>query len=193
MLRKQPASESGAAPCCSPRLRRQSNRPARHLRARRLGVSAVRRPGPPVRSVAAPTICVGRPHRPDFPWRSACRVEPPASPHGLQLRQARSGRRLMPRRRCLDWGAPGCLGWSTASRCRPCATRRKAARNFDTTVAAVALSTWRSTHGDWCPGWKRPGHPATDLTAEHGPHRVGSGRVASVLCRSCNAAKRDRG
>lgn len=74
-----------------------------------------------------------------------------------------------------------------------CARRRKARRNADARPAAEMVVAWRELHGDWCPGWKRPGHPATDLTAEHGPHRVGSGRVASVLCRSCNAAKRDRG
>ena len=96
----------------------------------------------------------------------------------------------VPRRRRLDAGSPGCAPHTdSGSRCDPCRRRRKSARNADRTVAAEAVAGWRATHGDWCPGWRRPGHPATDLTAEHGPNPVGSRRVHTVLCRSCNSRK----
>ncbi len=94
----------------------------------------------------------------------------------------------MPLRQCLDCGV-----WSSTSRCPRCKRRRKARRNADRRVAADVVAAWRAEHGDWCPGWRRPGHAASDLTAEHGANEVGSGKVAGVLCRSCNSAKRDRG
>ena len=95
-----------------------------------------------------------------------------------------------PRRRCLDAGSPGCATYTTSgSRCDTCRRRRKSARNADRTVAAQAVAAWRAVHGDWCPGWRRPGHPAADLTAEHGPNPVGSRRVQTILCRSCNSRK----
>lgn len=59
---------------------------------------------------------------------------------------------------------------------------------------ADAVTEHRRRHGDWCPGWRRPAHPATDLTADH-PHSVAAGgderQPLAVLCRSCNGAKGD--
>ncbi|NWO17425.1 MAG: hypothetical protein HLX46_11490 [Corynebacterium sp.] len=55
---------------------------------------------------------------------------------------------------------------------------------------AEAVRQWRAQHGDWCPGYKREPHAATDLTAEHiAPvaDTLTSGGVLTVLCRSCNS------
>lgn len=44
-------------------------------------------------------------------------------------------------------------------------------------------------YGDWCPGYRREAHAATDLTLDH----VIAGTLAGgtqVLCRSCNDRKR---
>lgn len=55
---------------------------------------------------------------------------------------------------------------------------------------AAVIAAWRSAHGDLCPGYKRPPHPANNLTAEHltpvGDGGDQSGPL-SVLCRSCNS------
>lgn len=54
----------------------------------------------------------------------------------------------------------------------------------------AAVAQWRATHGNICPGHKRPPHPASDLTAQHG-HALAEGGSAAqpltVLCRSCNS------
>lgn len=56
----------------------------------------------------------------------------------------------------------------------------------------AVVTAWRLTYGDWCPGFNRPGHPASDLCADHivsvtdGGHEAGP---LSVLCRRCNSAK----
>jgi 5-methylcytosine-specific restriction protein A len=56
------------------------------------------------------------------------------------------------------------------------------------------VATWRRDYGDVCPGWHRPPHPATDLTADH-LLPVGAGGMEAgplgVLCRVCNGAKQD--
>ena len=60
---------------------------------------------------------------------------------------------------------------------------------------AEAVREWRAEHGDWCPGWQRPPHPATDLTADHLVSFAVSGDEHGelvVLCRSCNSSKSDR-
>ena len=56
------------------------------------------------------------------------------------------------------------------------------------------LRAWRGEHGDWCPGYRRPAHRASDLTVDHvvplaaggAPFDIGN---TSVLCRSCNSTK----
>jgi 5-methylcytosine-specific restriction protein A len=61
---------------------------------------------------------------------------------------------------------------------------------------AVAVAQHRARWGDWCPGWRRPGHIAADLTADH-PTSVARGGdergPLEVLCHSCNSAKSDDG
>lgn len=57
---------------------------------------------------------------------------------------------------------------------------------------ADTVRAWRAEHGDWCPGWQRPPHPATDLTADHIVAFAVNGDEAgelTVLCRSCNGRK----
>lgn len=53
-----------------------------------------------------------------------------------------------------------------------------------------AVAAWRATHGDVCPGYRRPPHPAWDLTAQHA-HALADGgdpgQPLVVLCRSCNS------
>lgn len=55
---------------------------------------------------------------------------------------------------------------------------------------AAVVAEWRQRHGDWCPGYGVPPHPATDLTAQHGDALVeggDAGQVLTVLCRACNS------
>lgn len=102
-------------------------------------------------------------------------------------------------RRCLDCPAlieqgPRC------PRCtRPVERARTQAKrqvrpytNAERVRRAEAVDRWRAEHGDWCPGWRRPAHPATDLTADH-VVAVGAGGSEqgslAVLCRRCNGTK----
>ena len=61
-------------------------------------------------------------------------------------------------------------------------------------LSARVLRAWRGQHGDWCPGYGRDPHPASDLTADHvvplaaGGAPLDRGNLA-VLCRSCNSTK----
>ena len=55
---------------------------------------------------------------------------------------------------------------------------------------AATVRAWRNRHGDWCPGYGRDPHQATDLTAEHGDALADGGHQdqdLTVLCRSCNS------
>jgi 5-methylcytosine-specific restriction protein A len=59
----------------------------------------------------------------------------------------------------------------------------------------AAVKAWRDEHGDWCAGHGRPGHAATDLTADHVTPVAHGGRPdgpLAVLCRSCNSRKAAR-
>jgi 5-methylcytosine-specific restriction enzyme A len=56
------------------------------------------------------------------------------------------------------------------------------------------LRAWRGQYGNWCPGYRRDAHPASDLTVDHvvplaaggAPFDIGN---CAVLCRSCNSTK----
>jgi 5-methylcytosine-specific restriction protein A len=72
------------------------------------------------------------------------------------------------------------------------------ARGYDSRWACTArqaVANHRAQHGDWCPGWKRPPHRASDLTADHATPKALGGTDdpdnVQVLCRSCNSRKRD--
>ena len=61
-------------------------------------------------------------------------------------------------------------------------------------LSARVLRAWRGEHGNWCPGYQRDAHPASDLTVDHvvplaaggAPFDIGN---CAVLCRSCNSTK----
>ncbi|HUG29110.1 MAG TPA: HNH endonuclease [Candidatus Limnocylindria bacterium] len=61
-------------------------------------------------------------------------------------------------------------------------------------LSGRVLRAWRGQHGDWCPGYQRDAHPASDLTVDHvvplaaggAPLHIGN---CAVLCRSCNSTK----
>ena len=92
----------------------------------------------------------------------------------------------MPLRPCLECGT-----LTPTSRC-PTHTRRNT--NRETVRRRTTVTAHRAQQGDWCPGWRRPGHHATDLTADHVQPVAAGGAEAGllgVLCRSCNSAKRD--
>jgi 5-methylcytosine-specific restriction protein A len=57
---------------------------------------------------------------------------------------------------------------------------------------AQAVADHRAQHGEWCPGYGRPAHAATDLTADHRIAVADGGPPdgpLDVLCRSCNSRK----
>ncbi|HEX2298333.1 MAG TPA: HNH endonuclease [Pseudonocardiaceae bacterium] len=104
-------------------------------------------------------------------------------------------------RPCLDCGR-----LSHGSRCPRCAqlverkrtTGKRQRRPYtaaERTRRAAAVAEHRALYGDRCPGWRRPEHYATDLTADHViPVAAGGAEDGqlSVLCRSCNGAKQHR-
>ena len=90
----------------------------------------------------------------------------------------------MPTRPCLVCGALSSQG--------RCEKHRRQRPWSERTRRAQAVEHWRATYGDVCPGWQRPPHHATDLTADHvvavavnGDER---GELA-VMCRACNSRK----
>jgi 5-methylcytosine-specific restriction protein A len=61
-------------------------------------------------------------------------------------------------------------------------------------LSARVLRAWRGEQGNWCPGFERRAHRASDLTVDH-VVPLGAGGApfdianTSVLCRSCNSTK----
>ena len=107
----------------------------------------------------------------------------------------------MPMRPCLTCGklTPNrrCPPHETAERTRHNNRPRPANRRPEYTAAerkrrADTVTAWIQVNGFMCPGFERPPHPSTDLTADHitDVHLGGAeGGPLSVLCRSCNSAK----
>lgn len=99
----------------------------------------------------------------------------------------------MPRRLCL---VEGCGNTTTGTRCEFHEAQRQAVRNAGRPhltgpwqrITREAVAAWRAEHGDWCPGYGRSPHPATDLTTDHVEAGTLAGGVA-ILCRSCNSRK----
>ena len=94
----------------------------------------------------------------------------------------------MAKRPCLACGTP-----TLTSRCRSCASAKKAVRNAHAPHARALIAAWVERHGWWCPGWRIPPHESNDLTADHTtPLAAGNTSPPErVLCRSCNSRKRD--
>lgn len=94
----------------------------------------------------------------------------------------------MAKRPCLTCGVP-----TTGTRCPTHKAELKAVRNAHAPAARHLVAEWIEQHGYWCPGWRRPPHSSTDLTADHAiPLAAGSNEPPTgVLCRSCNSSKRD--
>lgn len=91
-------------------------------------------------------------------------------------------------RPCLDCGQPHVRA---RGRCADCEAEFRAHYAGDWTATSKRIRTEHvATHGQVCPGWKRPAHTATDLTVDHVVAGSLSGGV-QVLCRSCNTRKRN--
>ena len=61
-------------------------------------------------------------------------------------------------------------------------------------LSARVLRAWRGQHGNWCPGYQRDAHRASDLTVDHVVPLAAGGPPldianCAVLCRSCNSTK----
>lgn len=99
---------------------------------------------------------------------------------------------------------PGCPDFATGlGKCDVCRSKTNRHRHRTTPTKRArtskvaehrrtAVREWRAEHGDWCPGWNKPGHRATDLTADD-PTPIAHGgdpmQTLRVLCRSCNSAR----
>ena len=107
----------------------------------------------------------------------------------------------MPRQRMKPCAQPGCPELQYEPRCaahrreddrykRQFGSKRDEPRDRARRKAAVDVH--RAEHGDWCPGWDRPPHHSTDLTADHVIEVAAGGDPhgeLQVICRSCNGAK----
>ena len=62
-------------------------------------------------------------------------------------------------------------------------------------LSTRVLHAWRGEHGNWCPGYGRPAHRASDLTVDHvtplaaggAPFDIGN---TAVLCRAAGRKAR---
>lgn len=97
---------------------------------------------------------------------------------------------------CIEHGCPNIVVANNRCREHNAERSRRQARTTPTKRAlthaerrrrATVVANWRATHGDWCPGYRRPPHEAHDLTAEHDTPVADGGTHLTVLCRSCNS------
>lgn len=108
----------------------------------------------------------------------------------------------MPRRRLRPCQVPNCPHVQDGPRCddhrrererhNRATTPTKVTRESDRDRRATAVAQHRAQHGDWCPGYGRPPHASTDLTADHIEEIALGGDPhgdLQVLCRSCNSRK----
>lgn len=101
---------------------------------------------------------------------------------------------------CLRCHVPTTNG----SRCMDCAKGRGAfagfrqsprQRSYDSaawrTLSRRVREEWVAEHGWWCPGWRRPAHPARVLTVDHITPLIEGGAPLDrtnlrVLCQGCH-------
>ena len=107
----------------------------------------------------------------------------------------------MPKARLKACAQPGCPELQYESRCvthrRETERQRRqygtnAREPRDRARRKAAVDAHRAQFGDWCPGWNRPAHAASDLTADHVVEVAAGGAhhgALQVLCRSCNSSK----
>jgi 5-methylcytosine-specific restriction protein A len=103
-------------------------------------------------------------------------------------------------RRCLDCGVIH-RNPSRCDRCESAANIRRGSstqRGYGSDWRALrrrVLDAWTASYGAVCPGWNRPSHAAERLTVDHVQPKAKGGTNdlsnLSVLCTSCNSAKRD--
>jgi len=113
----------------------------------------------------------------------------------------------MPLRPCLGSSVarPGHVLVQDANRCPACGRavqRAKDARRparlsrAEQTRRRAAVTAHVTARGWVCPGYQRPAHPSTDLTADHVAAVAAGGPESGplqVLCRRCNSARGARG
>jgi 5-methylcytosine-specific restriction protein A len=62
-------------------------------------------------------------------------------------------------------------------------------------LASTYIARYKAENGERCPGWRVPAHAATDLTVDHIIPKSAGGTDdlsnLAVLCRGCNARKKD--
>lgn len=100
---------------------------------------------------------------------------------------------------------PGCPEMQHGSLCRAhrLLAEQKQRRTVPTKISEprdrrrrkATVRAHRDRHGEWCPGYGRPAHRASDLTADHRREMQEGGSPAgelAVLCRSCNSRKAKR-
>jgi 5-methylcytosine-specific restriction protein A len=109
----------------------------------------------------------------------------------------------MRQRPCLDCGRLH----RNESRCDGCQAAYNVSRGSSTSrgygskwrvLRAAVLADWLAVHGAVCPGWRREPHEVepSSLAVDHVQPKARGGTDErsnlSVLCTSCNSAKRDR-
>ena len=104
-------------------------------------------------------------------------------------------------RTCLTRGCGQVATYRGRCPCCSAEHERRQARTVPTKAArttperkrrAQVVAAHRAQHGDWCPGWNRPPHSATDLVADDVVPVASTGQPSPVLralCRSCNSRR----
>lgn len=143
-------------------------------------------------------MCYNR--RDDAAMRSKTTTPTPHGDGGLHVSKRRCGEMARAQRICSH---PSCGLTAKPGNglCRTHAAERDAKQRRTTPTKRTrdwaeynrrrkTVTQWRAAHGNICPGYKRPPHPATDLTAEHitpVADILDGNSALSVLCRSCNS------
>jgi hypothetical protein len=77
----------------------------------------------------------------------------------------------------------GCGAVSSGARCGACRAQQTAKYRGDwPEVSRRAIAAHVASYGWWCPGWRVEPHGSQDLTLDH---------QRGVMCRACNARKRN--
>jgi 5-methylcytosine-specific restriction enzyme A len=141
-----------------------------------------------------------------YAWAAWCSASlhdtRPPGLHAVLQEPCASCHRTVGRRHCsrpfhrtgeVDVTTRPCLGCgqliASGSRCPQC---KRPYTSAGRTRRARVVAEWINIYGAWCPGWQRPAHPSTDLTADHQIAVAAGGPEDGplrVLCRGCNSAR----